>query len=365
MFPDRKPLVLIVDDVAKNLQVLGSHLKKEEVEIAVATNGVQAIHVANKALPDLILLDVMMPEMDGFETCKQLKASPFTADIPVIFLTARTETEDVVNGLKLGAVDYVTKPFNGAEVLTRVKTHLALKFAREELQLANRTKDKFFSIIGHDLRSPFSTLIGFSEYLMDDYAKMDDAAKQDIIGDILSISKRSYQLFENLLAWSKSQSGSMPCNFEKVDLCQLLDEHLVILQKKAKEKEIDLVCDVPENMLVNADVQMILTVIRNLISNAIKFTPRNGEIKVSAVPAGDGFIQTTISDSGVGIPDEVKKRLFLVGEHVSTMGTEQEQGSGLGLMLCAEFVKKHQGEIWIDSEPGKGSRFHFTMPVAE
>jgi len=359
-----KPMVLIVDDVPKNLQVLGSHLKQENMEIAVATNGKQALNITEKIIPDLILLDVMMPELDGFETCKQLKANPETSDIPVIFLTARSETEDVINGLKLGAVDYVTKPFHGAELITRVKTHLDLKFAREELKKANATKDQFFSIIAHDLRAPFSTLIGFSEFLVEDYANMDDSKKQDIMNDILLISRQSYQLFENLLAWARSQTGSLKFHPEKVALYKLIEENVSFMQNNAKEKEIKLSFRIPENFWVLIDRNMISTVVRNLISNALKFTPRHGHIDISAELANQKC-QLTIADNGVGIPKGIQEKLFSVGESISTPGTEKEEGSGLGLILCHEFIKKNHGDIWVQSKPGKGSRFSFSLPLAE
>ncbi|MBN2104069.1 hybrid sensor histidine kinase/response regulator [bacterium] len=359
-----KPLVLIVDDVPKNLQVLGSHLKQENMEIAVATNGNQALSAAQKTMPDLILLDVMMPEMDGFETCKRLKANPKTAEIPIIFLTARTETDDIIHGLKLGAVDYVTKPFHGTELLARVKTHLDLKLSREALKEANATKDRFFSIIAHDLRAPFSTLIGFSEFLIEDYTKMEDAVKRDIINDILSVSRQSYQLFENLLAWARSQTGSLEFHPEKIELRRLIEENISFMQKTAKEKEIALSSQVPENLWVLIDRNMILTVIRNLISNAVKFTPRKGCITLSAESI-DHKCQVSVADTGVGIPDEIQNQLFKVGNHISTIGTENEEGSGLGLILCYEFIKRNQGHIRIESEPGKGSRFLFTLPLAK
>jgi two-component system sensor histidine kinase/response regulator len=154
-----KPLIFIVDDVPGNLQVLIHILKQEEYRIAAAGNGHQALDMIPAARPDLVLLDVMMPGMDGYEVCRQLKTNPAAADIPIIFLTAKAETEDIVKGFETGAVDYVTKPFNPAELLARVKTHLELKFSREKLTDLIAARDKFFSIIAHDLRNYVTVMI--------------------------------------------------------------------------------------------------------------------------------------------------------------------------------------------------------------
>src|SRR4030043_1705809 len=170
----KKPMILIVDDVPKNLQLLGTLLREIDCDITVAMNGQQALETVPKVSPDLILLDVVMPEMNGFEVCKKLKSLPKTKDIPVIFLTAKTETKDIVKGFELGAVDYITKPFIGSGLIARVNTHLSLRHTQEELRQANATKDKFFSLIAHDLRTPFAILIGFSEYLVGDFNNLDD-----------------------------------------------------------------------------------------------------------------------------------------------------------------------------------------------
>ena len=178
-----KPLILIVDDIPKNLQVLSSILSFEGYQISFASSGSQALNIIETSLPDLILLDIMMPIMDGYEVCKILKSNPRTKDIPIIFLTGKVEAEDIVHGLKIGAVDYITKPFNSAELLSRVHTHIELKLSRDaivkynyeleeskkQLLELNASKDKFFSIIAHDLRSPFTGFIGLSQLLSEEY----------------------------------------------------------------------------------------------------------------------------------------------------------------------------------------------------
>ncbi|MBN1780582.1 hybrid sensor histidine kinase/response regulator [bacterium] len=358
----KKRLVLIVDDVPRNLQVLGSALKNDRIEIAAALNGRQALSILEKAKPDLILLDVMMPEMDGFETMKYIKENPETTDIPVIFLTARTEIEDVVKGLELGAVDYITKPFNRVELLTRVHNHLELKYSRDALRDANAAKDKFFSIISHDIRTPFAVIIGFAEYLAEHSKTMEKNRLLELSQDILSVSRQAHQLFENLLQWARSQAGRIEFKPEKVEFKRLVDENIQYIKNRANEKGIQLNVTIPENLTVYGDRNMLHTIFRNLTSNAVKFTRPGGNVRISAEPEKDSYI-FCVEDTGVGMPDDIRKKLFRIDEHVSTAGTEQEEGSGLGLILVKEFVEKHGGSIWVESEPGKGSRFHIRMPA--
>lgn len=210
--------VLLVDDLAENLQVLGNILDENDIEFSYATSGKEALDAVAFKKPDLILLDINMPEMNGFEVCKKLKKDPETMDIPIIFLTAKADSEDIVEGLSIGAVDYVTKPFNTKELLSRVFTHLELFNSRkmirkqnEELREMIDTKNKFFSIIAHDLRGPFNTLLGFSDLALKEFDHMDPEEIRDMIKHIHSSSVRGFELLNNLLEWSRSQTGRIKC----------------------------------------------------------------------------------------------------------------------------------------------------------
>ncbi len=355
-----KKLILVVDDNPENLKILGNILKLNGLSPAFAQNGMKALNSVKKKLPDLILLDVMMPEMDGFEVCRQLKQDSGTKEVPVIFLTAKTEKEDVIQGLELGAVDYVTKPFNSKELMTRVNTHLELKAAKEELKQAVATKDKFFSIIAHDLANIFNTSLGSSNLLTSN-EQLDNEERTEFLLLIHKSLEKGYSLLRNLLEWSRSQTGRIQVTPTTLNLKNLADQNLALLENNAKTKNITLFSSV-ENISVVADENMLYTIIRNLLSNAIKFTPKGGKIEISATIVEDGLVEISISDTGVGIKPENLDKLFRIDVSLSTRGTAQEEGTGLGLILCKEFVEKNGGTIGVKSELGKGSRFYFCLP---
>lgn len=363
--------VLIVDDVVDNIRVIGRLLKNKGIQVAPATSGEQALGLALAKKPDLILLDVQMPEMDGFEVCRRLKADPITQDIPVIFLTARSESEDIMTGFMLGAIDYITKPFNSDEVMIRIKNHLELKKSRDIIQSQNcnlnelnATKDKFFSIIAHDLKNPISNFRDITKVLVENQ----DSFSKSEISEYLSMLNNSadslFGLLENLLEWSRSQRGIIKYEPVHLDFTYLANNVISLSLPLAQAKKIELYSTVPEHFIIDADVNMINTVLRNLVSNAIKFTDENGRIEISATDH-EHYSEFSVSDSGVGISQENLKKLFHIAENFSTLGTSNEKGTGIGLILCKEFVDKHGGRIWAESEYGVGTKFSFTIPKTE
>ena len=361
--------VLIVDDIEENLQVVGNILSEKEVAILLAKNGKQAIKVAQRKLPDLILLDINMPEMNGYQACEMIKNNEKTKDIPIIFLSALSEKDDIVKGFSIGGVDYISKPFNKTELLARVFTHLELKKAKDQLKNQNKelkelnaTKDKFFSIIAHDLRSPFSSMIGFSKLLNKNFDKYDQEKQKKFINMIDNGIQNTYKLLDNLLLWARSQKGKIEFNPKEINLYSLSDETHELLNQSIENKLIQFTNQINPNISVHADNEMLSIIIRNLISNAIKFTPKEGEIIINAKENNQDFVEVSVKDTGVGIPKEVKSKIFDISENTSTQGTENETGTGLGLILCKEFVEKHGGKIWVESEEEKGSEFIFTLP---
>jgi len=360
----KKPLILVTEDNPKSMEVVCNILRKEGYWLAMADNGQQALEMVPEARPDLILLDIRMEGIDGWEVCEQLKKNPKTKDIPIIFLTAKAETVDKVKGFKIGAVDYITKPYRREELLSRIKTHLDLKFAREELKELNATKDKFFSIIAHDLRNPLQCLMLYAESLYFDYDSLDDEKRKDYTHKFYNNSNLIAALLENLLEWSQSQQGIIDPHPKKIDLHALAAENIDLLKENAKKKNITVSSQIKPKNFAFADKNMIRTVIRNLLSNAVKFTNPGGKVEVNSSISADGdSVDITISDNGVGISAEDIDTLFRIDvKKKKNKGTDNEKGTGLGLILCKEFVEKNNGSIRVTSEPGKGSRFTFTLP---
>ncbi len=303
----------------------------------------------------------MMPEMDGYEVCIRLKQNPRTKDIPVIFLTAKVEIDSIVKGFKLGAVDYITKPFYSEELMSRVQTHLELKNTREKLAQSNATKDMFFSIIAHDLKNPFHALLGFSDFLLSDF---DSLGKDKIIQYIQNIHDSGtslYKLLENLLQWSRLQTGRIECDGKTVNLLTVLEKCLATLHPNYAIKKINITGNIDPDIQVFADPDMTELILRNLISNAIKYTSGGGEIRIDSKTV-DNFVEIAVSDNGTGIKAEYIPKLFRIDVRHSMPGTSDEKGTGLGLILCKEFIELNKGKVWVESEIGKGSIFRFILP---
>jgi signal transduction histidine kinase len=361
----KKPLILIVDDMPKNIQVLSNILHNKGYNIRIATNGSQALESVKTKAPDLILLDIQMPEMDGFEVCIKLKENSETKEIPIIFLTAMIEPEKIVQGFELGAVDYITKPFNVAELSVRVATQIEIKQSREKLLELNATKDKFFSIIAHDLRNPFAGIMGLSEIMetkLTEDIKVDLAQLLKYSQLILSSSKSAFDLLNNLMEWSRSQTGNISVNPTNIPMDLIFSTAFLIVSGNALKKNITIEKGFTDNDMVYVDNLLTNTILRNLLTNAIKFTHPNGKITVST-QKNEGFIEISVTDTGVGIEPKNLDKIFKIDSKFSNTGTENEKGTGLGLILCKEFVEKQGGTIWVKSELGIGSTFTFTLPL--
>ncbi len=356
--------VLIVDDLAKNIQVVANILQQENYQMAFALDGGSALENARSKHYDLILLDVMMPEMDGFEVCRQLKAHPATRDVPVIFLTAKTDNESMLKGFELGAVDYVTKPFNAAELLARVRTHLRLRASEQQLRELNANKDRFLSIISHDLRTPFGVLLNLSRTLIQQFEVYSSEELIDYLKMLNNSAEQFYKMLENLLTWSRIQRGVISFSPKPLDLGVIAFEVCFMLKAQAEKKQIRLLNNVPREALVHADEEMTKTVLRNLTSNALKFTPREGEVRLE-IEQTDGFITLLVIDTGVGIPEHSMEKLFRIEDHCKTLGTEGEEGTGLGLILCRELVEKQGGGIQAENRQDHGAVFRVSLPRVE
>lgn len=362
--------ILIVDDVMSNVLLLKVLLTNEKFAIATASNGRQALEQVEKENPDLVLLDVMMPDMSGFEVAQHLKSNPNTADIPIIFLTALNSTADIVKGFQVGANDFISKPFNKEELIIRVTHQISLVAAKrlilsktEELQRTIAGRDKLYSVIAHDLRSPMGSIkMVLNMLILNLPSEKIGAEMYELLTMANQTTEDVFSLLDNLLKWTKSQIGKLNVVYQDVDLVEVTDGVIEIFSMVASLKKIRIREMKPEKMMVNADIDMLKTVVRNLLSNAIKFSKENSEVLVKMEKV-DGMAVVSVQDHGCGISEEGQKKLLHTDTHFSTFGTNNEEGSGLGLLLCKDFVVKNGGKLWFTSKEGEGSIFSFSIPV--
>ncbi len=249
------------------------------------------------------------------------------------------------------------------DITSKKEAEQALIQSQQKLQQVNATKDKFFSIIAHDLKNPFNIILGFADLLLQNHKEYDEDTRESVIKTIYDISLKTFNLLENLLAWSRTQMGKIPFNPKIIDLQTLTNDSISLFKEIADKKKIKLTSMVTEDLSVFADRDMIATVLRNLIINGIKFTPREGRVIVRANKSADKMILIEVKDSGIGISPEKIEVIFSVDRDWSEQGTEDESGTGLGLFLCKEFVEKNGGRIWAESEISVGTSFFFTLPV--
>lgn len=363
--------VLIIDDVDANVLLLKLLISKAGYKILTATNGQEAIKLVEENNPDLILLDIMMPIMDGHEVAKKLKEMPDKANIPIIFLSALSSTEEIVKGFKLGAADYITKPFNKEELLTRINHQVDLIHAKKtivqqtiELKKTIQGRDKLYSVIAHDLRSPIASIRMVMEVLINGIPK---EALEPEMYDLLIMANRltddSFNLLDNLLKWTKSQTGRLNTVFQDdVHIMDLITGVVDVMRGVAKLKNITINLHGTTARTARLDIDMIKTALRNIMSNAIKFSYDNSTVDVS-VKEEEARVVIEVKDQGAGINPEKQKLLFKTDTHFTSFGTGNEEGSGLGLLLCNEFVKRNGGTLWFTSEEGKGSVFSFDIPT--
>ena len=361
--------ILIVDDVVSNVLLLKILLTNEKFQVCTASNGNMCIELAKSEHPDLILLDVMMPDLNGFDTAVILKKDPETQEIPIIFLTALNNPSDLVKGFQVGANDFLTKPFNKEELVMRVMHQIQLVAAKriivkqnEELKRTISNRDKMYSVIAHDLRSPMASIRMVLNLAV-------NVVSRDIVGDeIFELldkanreSEETHDLLDNLLKWTKSQTGRLSVVYQDLDLDDIVPGVVDIFKVIAEMKKIDLkYLPADEKLIVHADNDMIKTIIRNFLSNAVKFTPEGKAIEVFYKREGD-FARISVRDYGVGISPERVESIFHTGE--TTYGTGGEEGSGLGLQLCQDFARKNGGDARVESTLGEGSTFSFTLPL--
>lgn len=361
--------ILIVDDVVSNVLLLKILLTNEKFQVCTANNGTTCIEMAKKEHPDLILLDVMMPDISGFDTAVILKKDDETKEIPIIFLTALNTPADLVHGFQVGANDFLTKPFNKEELVMRVMQQISLVAAKRiiekqnaELRATLSNRDKMYSVIAHDLRSPMASIRMVLNLVVQSstpetvgpelYTLLDQANRE---------SEEVHDLLDNLLKWTKSQTGRLNVVIQDLDLNDIIPGVVDIFEMIAQTKHIKLELQrTDQPLVVKADNDMLKTVVRNFMSNAIKFSPEGSSIEIIMSTEGD-FAKVSIRDHGVGIAADRLDSIFHKGE--TTYGTGGEEGSGLGLQLCQDFARKIGGDCTVESVEGQGSTFSILIPL--
>lgn len=366
--------ILIVDDIAENLQILRTRLKLKGYKVFEAESGFEAIQKASELLPDLILLDVQMPEIDGFEVCRRIKEDENAKNIPIIFITGRGDTDDLVNGFKAGAVDYIIKPFNSTELLTRVQTHLDLKFARDtlkqknaELEKLNNEKSEFLGIAAHDLKNPLATVRWLTDLLKT--GTLPQEKSLDTLDKITQSVERMFRLVKNLLDVNAIEEASNEKQLEKVNVVFAAADAVAEYEEHAEKKNIVIQFrNTAKNAHIRINNEILGQILDNLISNALKYSPRNGTIHIlveNTLREDQEMVRFSVIDEGEGISEDEQKKLFLKFTTLSAKPTGNEHSTGLGLFIVKKLTDAAGGHIECISQKGQGATFFVEFPTIQ
>lgn len=359
-----KAKILVVDDDPLQLEVIMQIVEREEpdYEIFQANSGVFALKIARLELPDIVITDWEMPNMNGIELTQQLKKDPSTQDIPVIMCSGVMISSDHLRtALEAGASDYIRKPVDSIELVARMRSMIELSRSYKEIKNLNESKNEILSVIAHDLRGPVANL--------NQAVKM--ALSQKLEGEFMYQFMKmlepqlhaNFNLLNNLLLWAKNLRDNLSFLPEIINLHELTEEVLQMQRNKAFHKSIELINATTDETYVEADKNMVHTILRNLITNSLKFTPQKGNITIKSSQDENSII-VTVQDTGIGMDAEQLEKLSNNKESFSTRGTDNEKGTGLGLLLCREFIKKHNSQLSIESIKNEGSTFSFKLPLA-
>lgn len=362
------PRLLIVDDVPTNIQLVASILSTEGYDLSFANSGKDALGQISETAFDLILLDIMMPELDGLTVAERLKTSPRTARIPIIFLTAKTDEESIVKGFEVGAADYLTKPFNPSELKSRVKTHVALKMHEDALQRRNQElaeaidiKNKILSVASHDLKNPLSSILGFSQLMSQYPAVQKDPDMSEMVNFISKAAERMDSLITELLDTAALEMGRMVLNKKTCYPQQLLSNIIAEKQSVAQKKQQTLIFRAGDDTRCMADPSRLKQVFENLISNALKYSPKGSTIEVRSGLQGKEWC-VEVADQGPGFTESDLPRLFGFFQRLSARPTGGESSTGVGLAVVKHIVDLHQARIHLSRNTPQGATFAFCLP---
>jgi signal transduction histidine kinase len=417
--------ILVVDDTPENLRLLSTMLIQRGYAPRCVINGQMALRACNSNPPDLILLDIMMPDMNGYEVCQHLKAEAKTREIPVIFISAKDEVFDKVNAFTVGAVDYISKPFQFEEVLARIESHLTLRKlqkqlteqnvllqeeissrlavekvlhekntilqqeistrraveqtlqeqnlilqqeihnrqraesallkSNQELARSNAELEQFAYVASHDLQAPLATIASFAQLLEKRYQDRLDSQANKFIGNIVQGCTRMQTLIDDLLEYSRVGRSRKP--FQPIDCNQVLEQAIANLQGVIGDTQA--VINYSELPVVTGDISQLIQLFQNLLGNAIKYRKATSPVVGVTVCKHENKWLFSVSDNGIGIAEQHQERIFQIFQRLHTQ--REYSGTGIGLAICQKIVERHGGSIWVESEPGQGSTFHFTI----
>jgi len=354
------PVILIVDDERSNQFLLEGLLGANGYKTIVAGNGLECMEILNAQQVDLILLDIMMPKMTGIEALEIITASDNLKHIPVLILSAKTSTNDIETALGKGAIDYIRKPFDEIELLSRVKVGIRLKQNEDHLREMVRQREELVGIVSHDLRSPFTAINGFAELIIGD--KNLTKEQKESLSFIIDSVTFSQDYFNKLLSWSKLEHQNIYLTLTPVSIAKVIDVANRIFEAKAAAKEVQLTNDVDEKIIVKIDNTYFRQVMGNLISNAIKFTNRKGKVRTYSTIV-DGGLEIVVSDTGIGMPEDLTPEiLFTANILKSRRGTAGEKGTGLGISICKKILDAHHFQLSFRKNSENGTDVVISVP---
>lgn len=353
-----KDLILVVDDQPSNIEVVTALLQRAGYEVDAAHSGVEALELCRQRTPALVLLDMRMPLMDGFQVCESLRENPRTEDVPVIFLTASREREGVIQAFQHGAVDYVTKPFVAEELLARVKTHVELKRARDHLALIAQERADLTQIVAHDLKNPLASIL-----FAVDLIERGDQDGPRLVSDIRESARHCLSFIDSYLGrWAKS-SEPRQLQVQPMRLSPVITATVESFNLLAQERQMRLAVQIQDDPEVLANATAVRHVLENLISNALRYAPAGGTIDVRCETGRSGMARVSVADRGPGVPRERQKQLFKRYVRMHS-GGEVAHSSGLGLAISKEEINRMSGHLWYEDRDGGGSVFSFVLPRA-
>lgn len=354
----KKSRILVVDDEPINIFFMQGILSQEGFEVSTAKNGSEALSEVTKSLPDVVLLDVMMPGMSGIEVLEKIIENPETCHIPVIMVTAKAEAEDVQLALGKGAIEYIKKPVNEMEMLARLRTVIRLKHQEDRLREQLHSKEEFIHMVSHDMRTPLVSVAGLAEMLLNE--ENNDNHKK-VLSTIVNSSNFIIDYFNKLLNWSNLGAKELILSKRIFPLSEVINGAQVVFSLRIDEKKQKLNIDFDPDVQIFADISYFQQVINNILSNAIKYTPEEGSITIRAYKEASNIL-IVISDTGTGISGITADELFGTTFHKSARGTKGEKGTGVGLRICKIITDAHGFGLSYKSEQGKGTDFYITIP---